>query len=101
MPGEAAVVCLTCSTSISSQFIGFAAAHTFFALDQSKSTMPQPRVLSLGRTVSSAQGQRRGSGSGGAQSRRGAEQQRRTKSTHGSVSPLSLQGMMMVLRFIW
>lgn len=29
----------TCSTSISSQFIGFAAAQTFFALDQSKSTV--------------------------------------------------------------
>ena len=35
VPGEAVVVFLTCSTNISSQFIGFALAQTDLALDQS------------------------------------------------------------------
>jgi hypothetical protein len=64
VPGDAVVVFFTCSTSISSQFIGFAAAHTCLALDQSKSTMPHPTVDA------------------------------------GSVSPDSLQGMMIVLLLI-
>jgi hypothetical protein len=41
---DAAAVNATCSIKSSSQFIGFAAAHCFFELDQSKSTIVQPTV---------------------------------------------------------